>query len=113
MAVLLVFGLIVVIALFIAEQAVIAIITLGILIFYLFGWKNYMKIASSQSSDNLYDEAVRVVREVGIASTSFIQEKLGIGYSRAAQLMDMLEKKGVIEHAQGSKPRKVITKNAD
>jgi hypothetical protein len=46
--------------------------------------------------------------EAGKASTSYIQRKLGVGYSRAAKLMDLLEQKGVIGAANGSKPREII-----
>ncbi len=58
--------------------------------------------------DDMYDEAKRVVTEAGKASTSYIQRKLRVGYSRAARLMDLLEKRGVIGPADGSKPRSVV-----
>ncbi len=58
--------------------------------------------------DDMYDEAKRIVIEAGKASTSYIQRKLRVGYSRAARLMDLLEKRGVIGPADGSKPRPVI-----
>lgn len=58
--------------------------------------------------DDMYDEAKKVVMEAGKASTSYIQRKLRVGYSRAARLMDLLEKRGVIGPADGSKPRPVI-----
>jgi len=58
--------------------------------------------------DELFDEAKQAVIEVGKATTSFLQRKLGIGYSRAAQLIDALENAGVIGLADGSKPREVI-----
>jgi S-DNA-T family DNA segregation ATPase FtsK/SpoIIIE len=60
--------------------------------------------------DDLYDQAKGVVEEAGKASTSYIQRKLRVGYSRAARLMDILEKRGVIGPADGSKPRDVLTK---
>jgi DNA segregation ATPase FtsK/SpoIIIE, S-DNA-T family len=59
--------------------------------------------------DDLYDDARRAVEEAGRASTSYLQRKLKIGYSRAARLMDVLEAKGVIGPADGSKPRDVLT----
>lgn len=63
-----------------------------------------------RSDDELYEAAYQAVVSSGKASTSFIQRKLGIGYSRASQLMDLLEKKAIIGLAQGSKPRKVLIK---
>ena len=61
------------------------------------------------SDDDLYEEAREAVIAAGKASTSYIQRKLGVGYSRAAQLMDLLENKGVIGPAEGSSPRKVLS----
>ncbi|MDO8594463.1 MAG: DNA translocase FtsK [bacterium] len=58
--------------------------------------------------DDLYEEARGEVIAAGKASTSYLQRKLRIGYSRAARLMDILEEKGVIGAADGSKPRGVI-----
>ncbi|MAZ67433.1 cell division protein FtsK [bacterium] len=58
--------------------------------------------------DDLYDEARRVITEAGKGSTSFLQRKLRVGYARAARLMDMLEERGVVGPADGSKPREVI-----
>jgi len=59
--------------------------------------------------DDLYEDAKRAVEEVGRASTSYLQRKLKIGYSRAARLMDVLEAQGIIGPADGSKPREVHT----
>jgi S-DNA-T family DNA segregation ATPase FtsK/SpoIIIE len=58
--------------------------------------------------DDLYQDAKVAVEEVGRASTSYLQRKLKIGYSRAARLMDVLEARGVIGPADGSKPREVL-----
>jgi S-DNA-T family DNA segregation ATPase FtsK/SpoIIIE len=63
---------------------------------------------SLEDEDELYEAARECVIEAGKASTSYIQRKLGVGYSRAAKLMDLLEQKGVIGPANGSKPREVI-----
>ncbi len=57
--------------------------------------------------DDLYEAARESVEEAGRASTSYLQRKLRIGYSRAARLMDLLEEKGVIGAADGSRPREV------
>ena len=58
--------------------------------------------------DEMYEEAKLAVIQQGKASTSFIQRKLGIGYARAARLIDALEKKGVIGPGDGAKPREVL-----
>jgi S-DNA-T family DNA segregation ATPase FtsK/SpoIIIE len=63
---------------------------------------------SLEDEDELYEAARECVMEAGKASTSYIQRKLGVGYSRAAKLMDLLEQKGVIGAANGSKPREII-----
>jgi S-DNA-T family DNA segregation ATPase FtsK/SpoIIIE len=60
--------------------------------------------------DTLYEDARTAVEAAGRASTSYLQRKLKIGYSRAARLMDVLEAKGVIGPADGSKPREVLTR---
>ena len=58
--------------------------------------------------DDLYEEAREAVISAGKASTSYLQRKLRIGYSRAARLMDILEERSVIGPADGSKPRSVL-----
>ncbi len=60
--------------------------------------------------DDLYEQAKEAVEEAGRASTSYLQRKLRIGYSRAARLMDILEQKGVIGAADGSRPRDVLSR---
>ncbi len=60
--------------------------------------------------DDLYADAKAAVEEAGRASTSYLQRKLKIGYSRAARLMDVLESKGVIGPADGSKPREILSR---
>lgn len=61
--------------------------------------------------DDLYGEAKDTVMQAGKASTSFLQRKLRIGYSRAARLIDMLEERGVIGPADGAKPREVLAQD--
>ncbi len=63
---------------------------------------------SDVDEDDLYEDARAIVIEAKKASTSYIQRKLRIGYSRAASLMDMLEERGVIGPADGSRPREII-----
>jgi S-DNA-T family DNA segregation ATPase FtsK/SpoIIIE len=58
--------------------------------------------------DDLYEEAKASVIEAKKASTSYLQRKLRIGYSRAARLMDILEKRGVIGPSDGAKPREIL-----
>ncbi len=62
----------------------------------------------TDAEDELFDDAKVAVMEAGKASTSYLQRKLRIGYSRAARLMDLLEEKGVIGPADGAKPREVL-----
>ena len=62
--------------------------------------------------DDLYADARATVETAGRASTSYLQRKLKIGYSRAARLMDVLEERGIIGPADGSKPREVFTRSA-
>lgn len=73
-----------------------------------------MEGEGSDEDDELYPDAKRTVIEAGKASTSYLQRKLGVGYARAARLMDLLEERGVIGPADGAKPRDVIgAGNAD
>ncbi|MDB5265306.1 MAG: ftsK [Parcubacteria group bacterium] len=65
--------------------------------------------ADGDVDDDLYTDAKAAVEEAGRASTSYLQRKLRIGYSRAARLMDILEEKGVIGAADGSRPRDVLS----
>ena len=65
------------------------------------------------SGDDLYEEAREIVIRDQKASTSYLQRKLGIGYARAAKLVDMLEEHGVVGPGNGSKPREVLEKPVD
>ena len=58
--------------------------------------------------DAMLSEAIKVVVENGMASTSLLQRKLKLGYARAARIMDEMEQRGVIGPYEGSKPRKVL-----
>ena len=61
-----------------------------------------------EDQDELYNEAKQAVIEAKKASTSFLQRRLRIGYSRAARLMDTLEDNGIIGPADGAKPRAIL-----
>lgn len=65
-------------------------------------------MVGDDADDDLFEEAKQSVIEAGKASTSYLQRKLRIGYSRAARLMDLLEEKGVIGPADGSRPREIL-----
>jgi S-DNA-T family DNA segregation ATPase FtsK/SpoIIIE len=58
--------------------------------------------------DPLYHDAVRVVIEMGKASTSTLQRRLRLGYGRAARILDMMQRDGIIGPPDGSKPREVL-----
>jgi S-DNA-T family DNA segregation ATPase FtsK/SpoIIIE len=64
--------------------------------------------SGGDSDDDLYEEAKEIVISSQKASTSYLQRRLKIGYSRAARLMDILEERGVIGAGDGSKPREVL-----
>jgi S-DNA-T family DNA segregation ATPase FtsK/SpoIIIE len=64
-------------------------------------------------SDELLDQAIRLVVETETASVSMIQRRLRVGYTRAGRLIDMLERRGVISGYEGSKPRQVLITQAD
>jgi len=58
--------------------------------------------------DPMYEEALRVVMEMGKASTSTLQRRLRLGYGRAARILDMMHRDGIIGPPDGSKPREVL-----
>ena len=63
--------------------------------------------------DPLLGDAIRLVAEMQTASTSMLQRRLRLGYTRAGRLIDMLERRGVISGYEGSKPRQVLISEAD
>jgi S-DNA-T family DNA segregation ATPase FtsK/SpoIIIE len=63
--------------------------------------------------DPLLADAIRLVAEMQTASTSMLQRRLRLGYTRAGRLIDMLERRGVISGYEGSKPRQVLVTEAD
>lgn len=62
-------------------------------------------------SDDLFMDAAKLVIETGKASSSLIQRRLRVGYSRAARLLDMLEEQGVVSGPDGSRPRDVLVRD--
>jgi len=60
--------------------------------------------------DEKYDEAVALVCETGQASISMVQRRLRVGYNRAARMIELMEKEGVVGPADGSKPREVLVR---
>jgi len=63
--------------------------------------------------DPLLEQAIELVVEMGTASTSMLQRRLRLGYTRAGRLIDMLERRGIISGYEGSKPRQVLIGEAD
>lgn len=61
-----------------------------------------------EEHDELYEDAIRLVLEFGKASTSLLQRRLRIGYGRAAHLIDLMERDGIVGAADGPKPREVL-----
>jgi DNA segregation ATPase FtsK/SpoIIIE, S-DNA-T family len=66
------------------------------------------EFGKADDDDPLLEDAVEVILAAGKASTSLLQRRLKVGYSRAARIMDMLEERGVISVQKGSKPREVL-----
>jgi DNA segregation ATPase FtsK/SpoIIIE, S-DNA-T family len=63
---------------------------------------------NEDENDPMFDDAVRLVFEFGKASTSLLQRRLRIGYGRAAHLIDLMEKDGLVGPADGSRPRELL-----
>ena len=61
-----------------------------------------------ESGDNKYVDAIRISIEENRVSTSLLQRKLGIGYSRAAKIIDRMEEEGLVSKPDGSKPRNIL-----
>jgi DNA segregation ATPase FtsK/SpoIIIE, S-DNA-T family len=62
----------------------------------------------SEDQDPQYEEAIRLVLQMGKASTSTLQRHLRLGYGRAARILDMMQRDGIIGPPDGSKPREVL-----
>jgi S-DNA-T family DNA segregation ATPase FtsK/SpoIIIE len=61
--------------------------------------------------DEKYDEAIALVTNIGQASISMLQRRLRVGYNRAARMIEMMEKDGIVGPADGIKPREVLIRN--
>jgi S-DNA-T family DNA segregation ATPase FtsK/SpoIIIE len=69
-------------------------------------------VEGDENVDERYDEAVTIVCESGQASISMVQRRLRIGYNRAARLVELMEKEGVVGPADGAKPREVLVRKS-
>jgi S-DNA-T family DNA segregation ATPase FtsK/SpoIIIE len=65
---------------------------------------------SDEDYDEKYDEAVALVCETGQASISMVQRRLRVGYNRAARMIEIMEKEGIVGPSDGSKPREVLAR---
>lgn len=65
-------------------------------------------IQSTNDLDELFNEALKILKGYDFVSASLLQRRLSIGYSRAARLLDQLEEKGYVGRAEGGKPRQVL-----
>jgi len=70
-------------------------------------------IETEEAEEELVKAAFQIILETGKASTSLLQRKLKIGYSRAARILDILEEKGIVGPQEGTKPRKILIENIE
>ncbi len=70
--------------------------------------KNSGEEESEDGYDEMLPQAIAVVVEMGSASTSMLQRRLKLGYSRAARIVDQMEEKGIVGPFEGAKPRRVL-----
>jgi len=75
--------------------------------------KEAPKSGSGAGSDEKYEDAFNIVRELDTASISLLQRRLHIGYNRAANIMDDLEANGIVTEQDGSKPRDVLIASSE
>lgn len=80
---------------------------------YAFGSHIQSVESTFEGNDPLYEEAVKTVVEFRAASASMLQRRLKVGYNRAANLIELMEARGVVGPAQGSKPRKILAAPQD
>ena len=70
-------------------------------------------IDGGNDEDPMLNDAIKVVVEIGQASTSLLQRKLKLGYGRASRIIDQMEARGIIGPYEGSKPRQVLISSAE
>ena len=70
--------------------------------------ENYSTHGNEGDGDELFNQAVEIIKTEGKASTSFLQRKLQIGYNRAARIIDMMEEKGIVSKANHVGKREVL-----
>ncbi len=73
-------------------------------------WNAEDELKRQNQGDELFEEALKICVEMKRASTSVIQRRLGIGYGRAAAILDMMEREGFIGQADGARPRPVLSR---
>lgn len=67
----------------------------------------------SEDRDPLFENAVNLILESGVVSTTFLQRKLMVGYARAAKILDEIETAGFVGPSNGAKPREILIKSVD
>jgi S-DNA-T family DNA segregation ATPase FtsK/SpoIIIE len=70
--------------------------------------KKTTDIPDMEEDEEIIDQAIEIIRQTRRASTSSLQRRLRIGYTRAARVMDLLEERGIVGPAQGSDPREIL-----
>jgi len=70
-------------------------------------------ILGQTPEDELFEQAAEMVIKTGKASASFLQRRLKVGYARAARLIDLLEERGIVGPAEGSKPREILVESLE
>ncbi len=70
-------------------------------------------IAEATNEDDLIPEAIEIIQRTGKASATLLQRMLSIGYARAAKILDILEKKGIVGPANGAKPRDIFLEGGE
>ena len=73
--------------------------------------KALRSVEEDEYYDEKYDEAIALVTKIGQASISMLQRRLRVGYNRAARMIEMMEKDGIVGPADGIKPREVLVRN--